>query len=105
MPNGNIIVDANGEYNRFDAGSHKHIFHKIKGRYAIGSLNQSRMLSHTEISKLAPSFTATLVQVLGKIGQRPIDIISRKGAILSPNQVDELLCWVNRPLKALLLSD
>lgn len=97
MPNGNIIVDASGRYNRFDAGAHQHIFHKIKDRYAIGDPAQSRMLTYAEISKSASSFTAALARIVGKSGQRAIDIISRKGTILSPNQVNELLAWVNRP--------
>src|SRR5829696_2240692 len=35
-PNGNIIVDARGEYNKFDAGVHFANFDRIKRRYAIG---------------------------------------------------------------------
>ena len=97
MPNGNIIVDACGRYNWFDAGSHQHIFNKIKDRYAIGDPARSRMLTHAEISKSASSFPAELARIVGKSGQRAIDIISRKGTILLPNQVDELLSWVNRP--------
>ena len=37
MPNGNIIVDATGGYNRFDGGAHKHMFDKIKRHYVVGS--------------------------------------------------------------------
>ena len=97
MPNGNIIVDARGEYNQFDGGVHEDKFHKIKRHYVISNPTQSRMLTPAEICKLAPSFTSKLTQVMGKSGARPIDIISRKGTILLPNQVNELLAWVNQP--------
>ena len=30
MPNGNVIVGARGEYNRFDGGVHKYKFEKTK---------------------------------------------------------------------------
>lgn len=36
-PNGNIIVDAGGRYNRFDGGAHKQKFEKIKRHYVVGS--------------------------------------------------------------------
>ena len=97
MPNGNIIVNATGGYNRFDGRVHKHIFHKIKRHYAIGYEHQSRFLTHSEICRLAPSFVGKIAQIIGKSGSRPIDIISRKGAILSPSQVYDLLAWLNQP--------
>lgn len=96
LPNGNIIVNAHGAYNRFDAGVHKHKFNKIKDRYAVGDPAKSRILTHAEITKLAPSFLSTLARIVGKPGLRPIDIISRKGAVIPPSQVNELLVWLNR---------
>jgi len=36
-PNGNIIVDRLGEYNRFDLGFHRNNFEKIKRHYAIAA--------------------------------------------------------------------
>ncbi|MFL6232236.1 MAG: hypothetical protein ACJ76N_03810, partial [Thermoanaerobaculia bacterium] len=96
MPNGNIIVDETDSYNRFDGGVHKYKFHKIRQHYALGDPNTSRMLSPDEINRLAPHFVGRLSQILGRSGRRPIDIISRKGRILTPSQVQELLAWINQ---------
>lgn len=96
-PNGNIIVNASGTYNRFDAGAHFENFEKIKNRYAIGRSSESRMLTHREIQRLAPLFVEQISRVIGKQGERAIDVISRKGRKLSPAQVQALLAWVNQP--------
>lgn len=90
-PNGNIIVNGLGRYNRFDRGAHKHKFHKIKDEYAIGDPRDSRFLSERDIRALAPSFPHALREVLGGKGQRPIDLISRYGRELSEWQVRRLL--------------
>lgn len=95
-PNGNIIVNASGAYNKFDAGAHLHNFEKIKHRYAIGKKTASRILSHREIQRLAPSFVEQLSLVIGKRGRSAIEIISRKGRKLSATQVTALLAWVNQ---------
>ena len=95
MPNGNIIVGAGGEYNRFDGGAHRHKFDKIKQRYAVGCETESRMLTSDEIRRLAPTFLKTLGSILGAEGDRAIDIISRKGRILTGQQVSSLLAWLN----------
>ena len=97
IPNGNIIVNATGGYNRFDEEIHHQRFDKIKLHYAVGKPRQSRLLTDREIRRLAPTFTTTLVRVLGKSGLRPIDVISRKGAILTTAQVNQLLNWLNQP--------
>lgn len=96
IPNGNIIVDATGRYNEFDGGVHKHKFHKVKQHYVIGDPRTSRMLSPSEINRLAPSFVARLSKILGRSGRRPFDIISRRGRILTQSQVQELLVWINQ---------
>lgn len=93
--NGNIIVDANGNYNRYDAGAHLNKFDKIKERYAIGYKNESRMLNEKEILKLYPDFIKKLKQVLGGNGKRPIDYIQRYGQTLSPKQINQFLNWIN----------
>lgn len=97
MPNGNIIVDAAGEYNRFDGGAHKYKFDKIKQHYVVGSETESRMLSSGEIRSLAPDFVKLLGSILGIQGERPIDLISRKGRVLTARQVKSLLKWLNGP--------
>jgi len=96
MPNGNIIVDADGGYNRFDGGVHKEIFEKIKRHYVVGSETESRMLTSEEIRCLAPEFLRTLISVLGTEGKRPIDVISRKGRRLTARQVKSLLAWLTK---------
>jgi hypothetical protein len=95
MPNGNIIVDATGGYNRFDAGAHRHMFDKIKRHYVVGSEADSRMLTSEEILRLAPKFVKTLGSILGIHGGRAFDIISRKGRVLTARQVKSLLAWLN----------
>lgn len=97
MPNGNIIVDASGGYNGFDAGAHRHNFEKIKMHYVIGDESGSRMLSPSEIRTLAPEFLTKLGAVFRVSGERPIDIISRKGRVMTSRQVKSLLRWLNRP--------
>ena len=93
-PNGNIIVDARGEYNKFDAGVHFANFDRIKRRYAIGESAQSRLLSSRKIQRLAPSFIRQLSRVIGKQGTSAVDIISRKGRKLTLNQVQALSEWL-----------
>jgi hypothetical protein len=104
-PNGNIIVDAKGGYNRFDAGDHKDKFEKIKMHYVIGNELHSRMLSANEIRSLAPQFLNTLRVVLGVSGDRAIDIISRKGRVLTAQQIKSLLAWLNGSNPPLNLTD
>jgi hypothetical protein len=96
MPNGNIIVDNGGVYNRFDAGVHKHKFDKIKRHYAIGEKSESRMLTSDEIRQLAPDFLKKLSEIIGITGERAFDIISRKGRTLTDLQVSLLLAWLNK---------
>jgi hypothetical protein len=95
MPNGNIIVEAGGTYNRFDAGVHRYKFEKIRRHYAIGSEDESRMLTAEEIRRLAPDFLGKLGTIIGIRGDRAIDIISRKGRTLSAGQVKPLMRWLN----------
>jgi len=95
MPNGNIIVDAVGHYNRFDRGVHRHKFEKVKLHYAIGSAAGSRMLTASEIERLVPTFIPTLSSIIGIEGTRAIDLISRKGRRLDAQQVKSLLRWLN----------
>jgi hypothetical protein len=94
MPNGNIIVDEHGRYNRFDGGAHKHMFDRVKRHYVIGDETASKMLSADEIRRLAPGFLKKLGSIIGVKGDRAIDIISRKGRILTPGQVRALLRWL-----------
>jgi hypothetical protein len=97
LPNGNIIVDAGGEYNRFDGGAHRHKFDRIKSHYVVGSEAKSRMLTSEEIRRLAPTFLKTLGSILGVQGARAIDIISRKGSVLTAKQAMALVAWLNQP--------
>jgi hypothetical protein len=92
--NGNIIVDADGKYNRYDARAHLHIFEKVKQEYVIGDPAHSRFLSEKEIRKLAPRFVLFLKKLIGGKGDRPIDFISRYGRELDAAQVRAVLEWV-----------
>jgi hypothetical protein len=94
MPNGNIIVEAEGKYNRFDGGVHRHKFEKIRRHYAIGSEDGSRMLTAKQVRRLAPEFLGKLDAIIGIRGDRAIDIISRMGRTLSGRQVKSLLRWL-----------
>jgi hypothetical protein len=96
MPNGNIIVDARGAYSRFDGGVHRHKFEKIRRHYGVGREKDSRMLTAAEIRRLAPRFLGTLSSIIGIQGERAIDIISRKGRVLTARQVRALLTWLNK---------
>ena len=94
-PNGNIIVTGTGAYNRYDAGAHRHIFDRVKPRYAVGYPLYSRILSTDDIDRLAPSFVRSLSSVMGGTGNRPIDYISRAGFMLDELQVNQLHRWVD----------
>lgn len=95
-PNGNIIVDANGRYNRFDGGVHRYKFERIKDDYVVGKPSSSEMLDDQRIRRLAPGFVPTLVSVMGIPGNRAIDVISRAGRTLDERQVSALLSWLKR---------
>lgn len=94
MPNGNILVEAAGGYNRFDGGVHKHMFERIKRHYVVGSESESRMLTAEEIRRLAPRFLEKLSSILGIQGDRAFDLISRKRRVLTAGQVKSLLKWL-----------
>jgi hypothetical protein len=98
-PNGNILTDGFGNYNRFDGGIHKRQFNRIRDEYAIGDPANARFLNDSAIRSLAPAFVSTLarlVRVPTFPNQRAIDIITRKGRELRPTQVRRLLAWLNR---------
>lgn len=94
VPNGNIIVDAAGRYNRYDAGAHRHIFEKVKRQYAVGNPAQSRFLSATEIDTLAPTFPSLLRQLFGGAAATPFAAISRYGATLTESQAHAVIRWI-----------
>lgn len=97
-PNGNIIVDAKGGYNRFDFDVHKYKFERIKGHYAVADPVASRMLTANQIQRLSPQFLSQLAFILGRPSQTPpikaFDIITRAGRRLDSRQVDALLSWL-----------
>jgi len=94
IPNGNIIVDANGRYNRFDGGYHKDRFAAIKRHYVIGETKKSGFLSEDRIRKLAPGFLRVLNRVFGTREKPVFGIIGRKGRRMSEEQVSRLLTWL-----------
>jgi hypothetical protein len=95
-PNGNILVDEFGRYNRFDGGAHRHMFDRVKSEYAIGDSMNSRLLTANEIERLAPDFMNMLQRTFRETrATTPIAIISRYGRTLSPAQVRSVLEWVD----------
>lgn len=95
-PNGNIIVDYAGDYNKHDGGVHKYNFNKIKKFYAVADMRYSRRLTEKEILRKSPSFIQLLKKIFLKEGKRPIDFISRKGRRLDENQIKLILNWLNK---------
>jgi hypothetical protein len=99
IPNGNIIVDAAGRYNRWDGGTHYGIFDKVRRRYAIGNASASRFLTAEQIHSKAPEFIPRLKQILSGDGTRAIDFITRAGChALSEEQVQGLRSWIDENL-------
>src|SRR5260370_30924860 len=99
-PNGNIIVNIRGAYNKFNYGAHEGIFHKIKTRYAVGDPHTSLFLNDRQIRALAPGFIKILKDVLGGSGSRPIDFISRYGRELTESQAKRFLSWLRDGVKS-----
>jgi hypothetical protein len=93
-PNGNIIVDAAGNYNRFDGGAHKRRFEHIKPYYVVGDKEESEFLSESRIKQLAPEFVTVLNTVFGTQKGSVFEIIGRKGRRMRVDQVDRLLAWL-----------
>jgi hypothetical protein len=93
-PNGNIIVDSRGRYNRYDAGMHEANFDRIRHRYVIGDPRRSQFLGASKIRRLAPQFLETLCNVIGRTGDRVVDIVSRYGRTLSAQQTQTLIEWL-----------
>ena len=97
-PNGNIITDATGNYNRFDFGVHKRQFPKIQKEYAIGDPANSRLLDDHAIRLLAPNFVSKLASIFNVQtfpNQIPFNIITRGGQQLNANQVRQILTWLD----------
>lgn len=93
-PNGNILVDAKGNYNRFDNGQHYHSFQKIRRHYVIGDEKNSEFLNEDKIRRKHLTFQKTLNSIFSTNGQRPIDVISRKGRRMDAKQVTAFLKWL-----------
>jgi len=95
-PNGNIIVDANGDYNVHDKNMHRDRFKKIKKNYIIGDEKDSELLTENKISTLEPEFMNILKEVFKKDGEKPYDIISKAGRRMNEKQVHKLLNWLKQ---------
>lgn len=98
--NGNIIVDYFGNYNIYDKNYHRDNFDRIKKRYAVADMSNSRVFSKKEIIKKAPEFVKLLNNIFNKSGNKPIDIISKAGIqYISKSKVDKILNWLNNNLQ------
>lgn len=94
QPNGNIIVDATGNYNSLDNGIHFHRFHEIKKYYLVGSTSNCNFLTRQQIINKAPSFLPFLQQLFNAPNKSIFDIIGRKGRSLNTSQVSQLLNYI-----------
>ena len=93
-PNGNIIVDQSGNYNKYDLGIHKERFDKIKNYYVIGDVKESKFLNQNKIKSLAPNFLQILNEAYKMQSNNVFSIIGRKGRILNEIQINQLLNWL-----------
>jgi len=93
-PIGNILVDELGRYNRYDANAHRDNFDRIQRRYVVADPSRSLFLTDRQIRRLAPDFLAVLSRIMGRTAERPIDLISRFGAGISPHQIEQLKSWL-----------
>ncbi|MDD1779035.1 MAG: hypothetical protein LUQ65_12790 [Candidatus Helarchaeota archaeon] len=94
-PNGNIIVNADGSYNRFDNGAHRDRFDEIKKHYIVSDPKHFRFLKPADINRLAPSFLETLNTVFKSNATDIFEVIGRKGRVLRDTQVSKLVNWLN----------
>lgn len=95
-PNGNIIVDENGRYNRFDGGVHKSKFEQIRQHYVIGSRQESEFLTEERITELAAGFVPQLNEIFGTNRDSVVGVIGRGGRRMTATQVHTLLTWLRQ---------
>jgi hypothetical protein len=94
-PNGNIIVTADGRYNRWDGSeSHERRFGAIKEHYVVGDRHGSEFLTEAKIKRLAPHFLGYLNELFGTSGRSVFDAIGRGGRRLDERQIRDLLRWL-----------
>lgn len=94
-PNGNIIVNQDGSYSKFDLEIHKDRFNEITNYYLVGSKSESKFLTSKEIEYLSRDFLKILQQVFNTNLTTIFKIIGRKGRVLNPGQIQTLLNWLN----------
>lgn len=93
--NGNIIVNEDGSYNRFDANQdHRRRFESIKQHYIVGDETASQFLKKEKIMKLGKEFPEYLNNLFDGDSKTIFQIITRGGRILSESQVKKLLQWL-----------
>jgi hypothetical protein len=95
VANGNIIVNARGDYNRYDDGVHRDRFKRIKEYYVIGDRSDCEFLTAERICQLHGRFVGKLNRVFDTNGQTVIDIIGRGGRKMTWRQVRALLDWLS----------
>jgi len=94
-PNGNIIVDGTGNYNRFDENVHRKKFEAIRKHYIVGDRHDMAFLKKQQIESMAPQFLAVLNNVFVSNASTIFQIIGRKGRVLNNLQTGKLLQWIN----------
>jgi hypothetical protein len=92
-PNGNIIVDQKGLYNRYDRGVHRDKFERIKDYYIVGDMSESAFFTEAKIKALAPEFLTMLNQLFCTHADSVFGVLGRAGRKMSEEQVKTLLVW------------
>lgn len=89
---GNVIVDAYGGKHPLD--QHSEINFDRRCRNFIVGKNLTKPESEREITRARKETMKILIQVLGRLGKQPFDLIGRSAKILDDNQVVMLIEWL-----------
>ena len=95
-PNGNIITDEFGNYNKYDLGAHKKRFENIKQYYLVGDITESKFIKAKKIKNFASEFLPILKKIFDTNSNTIFQIIGRKGRKLNQLQIHTLLKWLGK---------
>ena len=95
-PNGNIITDEFGNYNKYDLGAHRKRFENIKQYYVVGDVTESKFLKSKKIESMAAEFLPILKKIFDTNSNTIFQIIGRKGRKLNQSQIHALLNWLGK---------
>ena len=89
--NGNIIVNSDDSYSRYDLGAHRDKFKEIKDHYVVGNPANSELLTEEKLKRLAPNFRNVLNDTFNTVDKDVFQVISRKGRKLNAEKIFKLL--------------